>query len=99
MSEDIKPISPKEAKSGANIPNFVVKAINQFLQEGKRRITQNEIIAAAMLLGPAELTRDDFFSKGWLNFETLYRSEGWKVIYDKPAHFETYEAFFVFSES
>lgn len=34
----------------------------------------------------------------WVDFEDLYRKQGWKVVYDKPAYCETYKAYFVLSK-
>jgi hypothetical protein len=44
-----------------------------------------------------DVERAVVFDKGWLDVESIFRAEGWKVKYDKPAYCETYKAFFVFS--
>lgn len=105
----IKPFSPDEAFNAKErvIPSFVILAVNTLLSErfdGKScTIKQNEVIELAEQLGvehdlmPDWASRDTFFKKHWLDFEPLYRSQGWKVRYDKPAYNETYEAFWEFA--
>ena len=41
--------------------------------------------------------KQEIFDKHWLDFEELYREQGWHVYYGKPAYNETYEATFTFS--
>lgn len=41
--------------------------------------------------------RSDIFENNELDFEDYYREAGWKVYYDKPAYYETYEPVFEFS--
>lgn len=38
------------------------------------------------------------YGKQYLDVEDIYRKEGWKVVYDKPAYCETYEPTFTFSK-
>jgi hypothetical protein len=41
--------------------------------------------------------RNIIFNRGWLDFESIYRDVGWKVVYDKPGYNESYAATFEFS--
>lgn len=38
------------------------------------------------------------FNMEWLNFESLYEEQGWKVTYEKPAYNESGRPFFTFEE-
>lgn len=42
------------------------------------------------------LSRAQIFDRGYLNVEEVYREQGWKVSYDKPAYYEDYDAYFEF---
>lgn len=42
------------------------------------------------------LDRSMIFARGYLNVEEVYREQGWKVAYDKPAYNESYDAYFTF---
>jgi hypothetical protein len=41
-------------------------------------------------------TREDIFKRGWMDFEPIFRKAGWVVHYDKPAYYESYEAYYEF---
>ena len=102
-----KPLSPKEAEENhlRNIPDFVIAAVNRLLSNQanhkKIRIGQDEVIRHATSIAEANgkyVTRDEFFNNHWLDFEALYRQEGWGVYYDKPGYSEDYNAFWVFTK-
>lgn len=92
-------ISPEEAKlrHGGSIPEKLLEAVNKFLAEHahKRHINllQKELVEELKKVGISEREALD---KGWLDFEDLYRSKGWKVTYDKPGFNESYDARWVF---
>ncbi len=91
-----KPIKPEDVAAirCANIPSWVIKAVNELIVKNwsgtSAIIKQSEI-------------KDQYLGEGrfdfsWLDFEPLFREAGWTVKYDKPAYYESYEAFFVFSK-
>ena len=99
----VKPISPNEVKHV--IPDLIIEAVNKLIQEkwdGKRAvIKQCEILDRIVNTNqdsPNYLTRGEIFEKHFLDFENLYRAEGWNVDYDKPAYCETYEPYFTFTK-
>lgn len=101
----LKPFSPSEvlATKISNIPDFVIDAVNELLIEkidarGKRAIIkQDDVIDKLAGRMPMGLSRNDVFSNNWLDFEPLFRENGWKVEYDKPGYDESYDAHWVFT--
>ena len=95
MSYQIRPIGPGDVKKV--IPDFVIEAVNELINE-KHRPNDSFLIRRAEIKErvAAKTTRD--FESSWLDFEELYRAQGWDVYYDAPAYCESYEAFFRFSE-
>jgi hypothetical protein len=96
----IKPIRPDEvvgAKEGV-IPDIVFKVVNALIAEkflnGRAVVRQSDIVIG---LRAAGLTTPVIFDRNYLDIEDVYRAVGWKVVYDKPAYNETYEATFTFT--
>lgn len=87
-----KPISPDEIK--IELPEFVIQGINAAIQEkyrgGSFTVKQNEIMDFIMQFAPEGFQRSDLGAKGYLDFEELYESYGWKVKYDRPGFNENY---------
>lgn len=106
----IKPISPDDVgiKKNATIPGEVIAAFNQLIIESWSgnisQFTQNKVLTRILqLLNPgqdtdAKFTRQEIFDNGWLDVEDLFRGQGWRVEYDKPAYCETHEAKFTFTK-
>lgn len=103
-------MSPDEALAGkvASIPPFVIAAVNQLLTErfsGRScTFSQNAVVELAQKIAAETLSAEAideqlFYDRHWLDFEVIYRKEGWSVVYDKPAYNETYEAFWTFSRA
>ena len=94
----VRPITPKEASAGGNIPDVVLETVNDYLKArgsmDRIVLTQNELLT---LLEGKGVNRREAFEKGWLNFEEVYRAAGWDVEYDKPGYNESSSAFFTFS--
>jgi hypothetical protein len=42
------------------------------------------------------VSRNDFFDKHWLDFESIFRKAGWKVKYTKPGYNESFPAYWTF---
>lgn len=56
---------------------------------------QNE--AVALIASRMDVDRNTVFKNKWLDVESLFENEGWKVNYDKPGYCESYEASFKFT--
>lgn len=93
-------------------PSEVIEAFNELIAEeysGKSAtVLQKKVVDRIIqkMLGVSALGEEDddirrlrnqIFNRGWLNVEEIYRTQGWKVEYDKPAYCESFDAFFSFS--
>jgi hypothetical protein len=99
----IRPIKPSEitkAKAAA-IPDWVIEAVNELLlakwNGREARFTLKEVMALAMPKAPEATTRQQVYDNHLMDFEDLYRKEGWKVLFDKAGYNESYDDFFVFT--
>jgi hypothetical protein len=94
----VKPITPREATSGAHIPDIVIETVNDYLRArgGASRIVLHQDELVTRLVDEKGLNRKEIFDKGWLNFEDLFRKSGWKVEYEKPGFNEADRAYYVF---
>ena len=99
----VAPIKPNEIIENLDkiIPQVVVQAVNELLKEQYRgkevTIKQKDIISKIQSLD-SSLTSDILINKKYLDFEKLYRDNGWVVSYDSPGFNESYEATFSFKE-
>jgi len=105
MSGPIKPSEVNALKTKV-IPEEVFQAVNELIAkawDGKNaQVIQNEVVELSLSkmclnAGIGSLHRTNAFKEHWFDFESAYRAEGWKVIYDKPGFNETYDAFWWFS--
>lgn len=96
----MKPISPREAESvrSESIPDKVVEIFN-------RHIVKNVIAGVSIVLQEdvvrdiceeMEIPRNRVFELRYLDVETLFKSVGWIVEYDKPGYNENYKPSFTF---
>lgn len=94
-----KPISPK-SKFAKKFPDQVIEAFNELIaknmRDGEAKVSQDEVVA--LIVSKMGVDRADVFDNSWLDVESLYEKHGWTVTYDKPAYYESYGAFFVFSK-
>jgi hypothetical protein len=101
----VKPINPSEAKAAAlkAIPDEVIQAVNELIVEnfstGTITIAQSEIKqrAKSLMYPNLEDPQKGNFESRWLDFEDIFRQNGWKVEYDRPAYYENYQPLFRFS--
>jgi hypothetical protein len=105
----VKPISPQKAQEAKafSIPEYVIAAVNELLVK-KVHPTANvqhvvlkqdtvvEAIIAKAAEGGLDVTAQYLFDEHYLDFEALFSSAGWRVVYDKPGYNESYEAFWKF---
>lgn len=98
----MKAITPQECadQAGDYIPEVVIEAVNNLLKKGFRRgvktvLKQDDIIAEVIGLDP-NITREQIFKEGWMDFEPIFIRAGWAITYDKPGYNETYPPSFEF---
>lgn len=98
-----KPIRPSEVANLKRtvIPSEVIEAFNELILKdfaaGSATVIQKEVVKLAEQKLKLSQPKPHF-DMHWLDVEDMYRAEGWKVKYDKPAYCENYDAFFVFSK-
>lgn len=89
-------ITPEDAEKAKDksIPPEVFEAFNELIvadldAHGTATVRQCDVEKRIRAkLGTIEMR--------WLDVESSYRAAGWRVVYDKPAYNETYEAKFAF---
>jgi hypothetical protein len=102
----VEPISPQdlERRPEVSFPDFVLEAINGLItskyRNGVAKFTQDEAVDAITANAPGfmGMERAEVFSKHYLDFEDVYRKQGWKVYFDRPGFNESYTATFTFSK-
>tara|TARA_R110000772_G_scaffold101997_2_gene202595 strand:+ start:128 stop:472 length:345 start_codon:yes stop_codon:yes gene_type:complete len=96
----VKPISPDEIMDNLEsiIPSFVIEAVNNLLKDkyrgGRTSIKAKDIIEEALRLSvlkvdSVKVTREMIYDKKWMDFETIYRANGWKVSFEKSTYGDT----------
>jgi hypothetical protein len=92
------PVTPEEARDNKinTIPAEVFEAFDELITKNLRGsrafILQRNIVD----LIKSKIPDDMVFDYDWLSVESIYRQKGWKVVYDKPGHNESYPAIFEF---
>lgn len=100
----VKPIKPSEIQDlkNAQIPEWVIECVNKIIVDkwnGRQaQFTLKEIMSMVMVAAPEGTTRNQIYDNHWMNFEDLYRREGWEVEFNKAGYNETFDDFFVFSK-
>jgi hypothetical protein len=87
---NVKAFTPTEAAGASvtRIPDVVIEAVNAVLAKyaANRRsfsIPKREIVEEITSRDP-ELTEDVLLANHWLDFEQVYREQGWKCHYESP---------------
>jgi len=91
----VKPLSPEEARETLAIPDFVIEAINELIQENFTGRGSFILLRKQIVERVSSKTQAEFDSR-WLNFEEMYRAQGWRVERDSPGYNESYETSFHF---
>ncbi|RYF51766.1 MAG: hypothetical protein EOO38_02330 [Cytophagaceae bacterium] len=95
-----KPISPKEvaAYKAQSFPDYVFEAFNELIaanfSAGSATVKQKDV--KALIIAKSGNAALNVVERGYMNVEEVYREQGWKVEYDKPAYYEDYDAYFKF---
>lgn len=99
----MKAITPQEclSQAGNHISDMVIEVVNDMLKKEYRKgqavVLKQDDIIEEIQKRDINLTREQIFGKGWLDFEPVFERAGWKVTYDKPGYNESYAATFEFS--
>ena len=98
----VKPIKPSEVTNSKaqTIPDIVFTVFNELIAKywngRSSRFGQDEVLSE--ITNRSKFTSRDIFDNNYLDVEDIYREQGWKVVYDKPAYCESYPATFTFME-
>lgn len=108
----VKAISPDELTLEEKIPWYIVEAVNDLIRSKYKpngssfTIKQDAILELAFEKYNNTEDFENFsqfkrriFDNHQLDFEDLYRKNGWKVVYDKPGYNESYDAYFEFKRA
>lgn len=101
----VKPIKPDEVDGAKVIPDEVIKAFNTLIAkewDGRSAILrQGDVIKEIgrnLKASGKVMARSELFDEHYLDVEEIFRQEGWKVHYDKPAYNEDYEPSWTFQK-
>lgn len=103
MGKQSKPISPDVAKLKFydNIPDIIIDAVNALIiknynpNTNSSTVKKKDIVNA--VIGDDDIKESTIYDNHWLDFEPLYRAEGWDVEFDSPDWDEHYDSFYKFS--
>lgn len=102
MGKTVKPLKPSDIVDNLEtiIPSVVIEAVNNLLKKKFRgtsaTIKQQEIIDEIIRLDDS-MTSRKIFDEKWMDFEEIFKKNGWAVKYDGPGYSESYDAYFVFT--
>ena len=96
------PITPSEAIKAKTqaIPSEVFQVFDELIVrnldlDGQAMVDQYE--AVTMIAERMKIHRSVVFANNWMDVEEAYRQAGWLVEYDKPAYYENYKAYYMFT--
>lgn len=102
----MKPITPKQASEAnkTELPEYVIKAVNDLIVEHyypkgfqlHQDKVVNKIITVAQYEYNILVTREEIFSKKFLDFESYYNSVGWVVDYEKAPYYSPHDSHYKF---
>ena len=102
MEKKVKPLKPSDIVDNLDtiIPSVVIEAVNNLLKKKFRgssaMIKQKEIVDEIIRLDDS-MTSQKIFDEKWMDFEEIFKRNGWSVKYDGPGYSESYDAYFVFT--
>jgi len=100
MGKQIKPLSPKDLNKNIDkvIPSFVIKAVNKLLKKDFRGseviIKKKDLITEINKI--KEISDIELYGNKWLDFEPIFRKNGWNVMYETPDRDQNFDDFFRF---
>lgn len=98
-----KPIKPSEvaAKKLESIPTEIIDAFNELIaenwKEGSKSSCFKKKEVITLIRSKLDISENDIYARSYLDIESVFKSAGWKVAYDKPGYNENYDGFYTFS--
>lgn len=102
-STNVMPIAPDKVEElrPAVIPDEVIESFNELILEnwdGRKSHFKQKDVTKRIRKKNKKLTNKILFDKHYLDVESIYISNGWKVEYGSPDRDESFEEYFVFSK-
>lgn len=100
----IKPFTPDEVANQALdlIPDFVIEVVNNLLvnkyRAGRATIYQLDVVDQLRATHKG-LTKEDIYTRRYLDFEPIFRKHGWSVVFNKPGWDEDFEPHWIFTKA
>ncbi len=97
---NVSPLKPEDVAAArkAAMPDVIIMVFNTLITESfngyNAIIKQDDVVRTLVERG---LEKAEIYNRGWLDVEPIFEAAGWKVMYDKPAYYESYDAYFKFS--
>jgi len=108
MSEKIQPISPNDVASEKSklIPDGIIQAVNELIVERWNGTSANfklkEVVSRYLATVDPHMRKGierNLYDKKLLDFEDIYRKQGWDVEFDHAAYSESFDDNFTFKKS
>lgn len=94
----VKPISPEEIIRP--IPDMVIESFNELINKNfdgySSHFLANDIVN--LIENKMQCKRNEIYSKGYLNIESIYQANGWMVKYEQPSIGDDFPAYFNFTK-
>jgi hypothetical protein len=100
MGKQVKPLSPKDLKKNLDkaIPSFVITAVNKLLKKdfrgGEVIIMKKDLMSEIKKI--KEISDNELYDNKWLDFEPIFRKNGWNVTFESPDRGESFDDYFKF---
>ncbi len=101
--EIITPISPDEIMDNLDkiIPQYVILSVNDLLKQrfrdtGGVKMTVNEVVAK--IQSRHNISKQSLLDNKYLDFEPLYRDNGWVVEFEKPDRDQSFDSYYYFTK-
>ena len=97
----VKPISPNEIKLEKTLPDDVISSFNELIIEnyrnGESSFKAKDIVEKISI--KMNISSASVYEKHFLDVESLYVKNGWKVKYEQPCYGDgNFDAYFQFTK-
>lgn len=98
----VKPITPEEAKKSIikSFPDYIIESVNELIVENRRGVGSITILREDVIKriqSKKDVSRGYLFDNKFLDFEEIYKDQGWHVNYDQPCQGEDFKAYYQFT--
>ena len=96
-----KLVEERKEKKLKEIPSKIIEVVNNLIVENWNVSLNSAIIvqdALVNVLVNEGFNKNEIFNNKWLDFEDLYRQNGWNVYYYKPPYYDPSSPTFTFTK-